>query len=42
MATQLAGPRNSETAIVSLAAQIETARPWRDRRPELTSQQDAC
>jgi amidase len=36
MAIQLAGPANSENTILSLAAQIETARPWRDRRPQLT------
>jgi amidase len=33
MAVQLAGPPNSETTIISLAAQIEAARPWRERRP---------
>ncbi len=32
-AVQLAGPPNSETTIVSLAAQIESARPWRGERP---------
>ena len=32
-AIQLAGPPNSETSIVSLAAQIEAARPWRRERP---------
>jgi len=40
MAVQLAGPPSSETTILSLAAQIETARPCQDRRPELTSHQD--
>jgi amidase len=34
-AVQLAGPPNSDTKIVSLAAQLEAARPWRDHRPEL-------
>ena len=34
-AIQLAGPPNSETTIISLAAQIEAAQPWRDRRPPL-------
>lgn len=34
-AVQLAGPPNSETTIVSLAAQIEAARPWREARPAL-------
>ena len=32
-AIQLAGPPNSETTIVSLAAQIEDAAPWRRERP---------
>ena len=32
-AIQLAGPPDSETTIVSLAAQIEAAGPWRHRRP---------
>ena len=32
-AIQLAGPPNSETTIVSLAAQIETLAPWRRERP---------
>ena len=32
-AIQLAGPPNSETTIVSLAAQIEAAVPWRRERP---------
>ena len=32
-AVQLAGPPNSETTIVSLAAQIEAATPWRTERP---------
>ena len=36
-AVQLAGPPNSDTAIVSLAAQLEVARPWRDQRPELVA-----
>jgi Asp-tRNA(Asn)/Glu-tRNA(Gln) amidotransferase A subunit family amidase len=34
MAIQLAGPPDSEPTIVSLAAQIEAARPWQDRRPQ--------
>jgi amidase len=39
-AIQLAGPANSETTIVSLAAQIEAAAPWRRERPAaLTSAQ---
>jgi amidase len=32
-AVQLAGPPNSETTIVSLAAQIEAAGPWHRERP---------
>jgi amidase len=32
-AVQLAGPPNSEATIVSLAAQIEAATPWRRERP---------
>jgi amidase len=35
-AIQLAGPPNSETTIVSLAAQIEAATPWRRERPLLS------
>jgi amidase len=33
LSVQLAGPLDSEPAIVSLAAQLEAARPWRQRRP---------
>ena len=36
-AIQLAGPPNSETTIVSLAAQIEAAAPWRSERPAAVS-----
>ena len=32
-AVQLAGPPHSEATIVSLAAQIEAAAPWRGERP---------
>lgn len=35
MAIQLAGPPHSETTIISLAAQLESARPFRQRRPML-------
>ena len=40
MAIQLAAPPNGETTIVSLAAQLEAAQPWRDRRPDFISHQD--
>ena len=40
MAIQLAAPPHGETTIVSLAAQLEAAQPWRDRRPDLLSHQD--
>jgi amidase len=33
MAIQLAGPPNNETTIISLAAQLETARSWEPQRP---------
>ncbi len=36
-AIQFAGPPNAETTIVSLAAQLEAARPWHERRPAVTS-----
>jgi len=35
LAVQLAGPANSETTIISLAAQVESVRPWAARRPDL-------
>jgi Asp-tRNA(Asn)/Glu-tRNA(Gln) amidotransferase A subunit family amidase len=34
-AIQIAGPADSETTIVSLAAQIEAADPWHDHRPTI-------
>ncbi len=34
-AIQLAGPPDSETTIIALAAQLETARPWGEHRPNL-------
>jgi amidase len=37
LAIQLAGPPNSETTILAVAAQLEQARPWGDRRPSLTA-----
>jgi amidase len=35
LAVQLVGRPNGETTLLSLAAQIERARPWADRRPAL-------
>ena len=39
-AVQLAGPPNSDPTIVSLAAQLEAARPWHAQRPALITNQE--
>ncbi|MEU2428315.1 amidase [Streptomyces sp. NPDC007861] len=36
LAVQLVGRRDDETTLLSLSAQLETARPWAGRRPPLT------
>ncbi|WP_311137572.1 amidase family protein [Streptomyces sp. I6] len=33
LAVQLVGRRDDETTLLSLAAELEQARPWSDRRP---------
>ncbi|HEX2233061.1 MAG TPA: amidase [Thermoleophilaceae bacterium] len=37
LAVQLAGPPVGESLLLSLAAQLEEARPWAERRPELAA-----
>ena len=37
LAVQLAGPPAREDLLLSLAGQLEAARPWADRRPDLVS-----
>jgi amidase len=36
MAVQIVAPANGETTLFSLAAQLESARPWADRRPPVS------
>jgi amidase len=36
MAVQIVAPGGGETALLSLAAQLERARPWADRRPSVS------
>jgi amidase len=38
LSVQLVGRPGDEATLLSLAAQIETERPWADRRPPITSQ----
>jgi amidase len=37
LAAQLVGRPNDETTLIGLAAQLEQARPWADRRPPLAA-----
>jgi amidase len=35
LAVQLVGRRGDETTLLALSAQVESVRPWADRRPDL-------
>jgi amidase len=35
LAVQLVGRRGDETTVLALSAQVESVRPWADRRPAL-------
>jgi amidase len=37
LAVQLIAPHNDEATLLSLASQLESERPWADRRPDLES-----
>ena len=37
LAVQLVGRPHDEATLLSLSAQLETARPWADRRPSLAA-----
>jgi amidase len=37
LAAQFVGPHDGEERLLALAAQLEAARPWADRRPPLAA-----